>query len=54
MRYYAEKYGYDASAYPNAEAISDGSIALPVGPHLVDGDAEYIAASFRRAVGAVA
>jgi perosamine synthetase len=34
MAYYKEKYGYDASLYPNAEAISDGSIALPVGPHL--------------------
>jgi len=34
MRYYAEKFGYEKSRYPNAEAISDQSIALPVGPHL--------------------
>jgi perosamine synthetase len=42
MRYYQDKYGYDASAYPHASAISDRSIALPVGPHLESGDAEYI------------
>jgi perosamine synthetase len=50
MRYYADKYGYDASAYPNAEAVSDGSIALPVGPHLADGDAAYIGATLRRSI----
>jgi dTDP-4-amino-4,6-dideoxygalactose transaminase len=48
MSYYREKYGYDASAYPNAEAISDRSIALPVGPHLEDGDAAYVGAVVRR------
>jgi perosamine synthetase len=34
MTYYREKYGYDESHYPNAARISDGLIALPVGPHL--------------------
>ncbi|MGD1906275.1 MAG: DegT/DnrJ/EryC1/StrS family aminotransferase [Leptolyngbyaceae cyanobacterium] len=34
MTYYREKYGYDESRYPNAARISDGLIALPVGPHL--------------------
>jgi perosamine synthetase len=43
MTYYREKYGYDASGYPCAEAISDRSIALPVGPHLEPEDAEYVA-----------
>ena len=43
MTYYREKYGYDAARYPNAEAISDRGIALPVGPHLEDGDAGHIA-----------
>lgn len=43
MAYYREKYGYDASLYPEAEAISDGSIALPVGPHLDESDMEHIA-----------
>lgn len=43
MAYYREKYGYDASMYPEAETISDGSIALPVGPHLDESDMEHIA-----------
>jgi perosamine synthetase len=47
MGYYREKYGYEASAYPNATAISDRSIALPVGPHLADGDAAFIAGVLR-------
>lgn len=34
MTYYRERYGYDAARYPNATRISDGTIALPVGPHL--------------------
>lgn len=38
MAYYRERYGYDAGRYPEAERISDGSIALPVGPHLREGD----------------
>jgi dTDP-4-amino-4,6-dideoxygalactose transaminase len=50
MTYYRQKYGYRAEAYANAAAISDHSIALPVGPHLVPGDIEYIAARFRQAV----
>jgi dTDP-4-amino-4,6-dideoxygalactose transaminase len=43
MTYYKRKYGYDAAAYPNAEAISDRSIALPVGPHLTEDDMAYVA-----------
>jgi dTDP-4-amino-4,6-dideoxygalactose transaminase len=43
MAYYREKYGYDASIYPEAETISDGSIALPVGPHLDESDMDHIA-----------
>ncbi|HEY1551653.1 MAG TPA: DegT/DnrJ/EryC1/StrS family aminotransferase, partial [Kofleriaceae bacterium] len=34
MKYYRDKYGYDANAFPVATQISDCSIALPVGPHL--------------------
>jgi perosamine synthetase len=45
MTYYREKYGYDPARYPGAEAISDRSIALPVGPHLSPDDAEYVAAA---------
>lgn len=42
MSYYKNKYGYDASAFPQAERISDQSIALPVGQHLNVDDMNYI------------
>ncbi len=48
MTYYREKYGYDESSYPNATAISDNSIALPVGPHLSAEDVSHIAETFSR------
>jgi dTDP-4-amino-4,6-dideoxygalactose transaminase len=54
MTYYREKYGYDAARFPNAEAISDRGIALPVGPHLEDGDAEHIASALLAALEEVA
>jgi len=50
MTYYREKYGYDAARYPNAEAISDRGIALPVGPHLESGDVERIAGALLEAI----
>lgn len=40
--YYRERYGYARGAYPVASLISDGSIALPVAPHVTEDDAEYI------------
>ena len=43
MKYYKEKYGYDEKKYLNATRISDGMIALPVGPHLNLEDMENIA-----------
>ena len=43
MKYYKEKYGYDEKKFPNASRISDGMIALPVGPHLNHKDMETIA-----------
>jgi dTDP-4-amino-4,6-dideoxygalactose transaminase len=43
MRHYRERYGYDAARYPNAEAVSDRGIALPVGQHLRGDDADYVA-----------
>ena len=42
MTYYRQKYGYDAARFPGAEAVSDRSIALPVGPHITAGDVEYM------------
>ena len=50
LSYYREKYGYVAGAYPNAEAISDCSIALPVGPHVSPSDVEYIGTTLKGAV----
>jgi len=45
MTYYREKYGYEASRFPNAARISDASIALPVGPHLNTTDMIEIASN---------
>jgi dTDP-4-amino-4,6-dideoxygalactose transaminase len=45
LKYYQDKYGYDASRFRHAARISDQSIALPVGPHLVPDDMTYIAKS---------
>ena len=42
MRYYRDRYGYDPHRFPGATAISDHSIALPVGPHLVGEDITWI------------
>lgn len=50
MTYYREKYGYDASKYPNAERISDRSIALPVGPHLSEDDMKTVADALKKAI----
>lgn len=43
MKYYKEKYGYDEKRYINASRISDGMLALPVGPHLNIEDMKIIA-----------
>jgi len=43
LTYYREKYGSGAGAFPEAAKIAHHSIALPVGPHLQPGDAEYVA-----------
>ena len=48
MAYYRQKYGYRPGSYPNAEEISDCSIALPVGPHLTADDVDTIAGTFAR------
>jgi dTDP-4-amino-4,6-dideoxygalactose transaminase len=47
LRYYRDKYGYDARLYPAAEAISDASVALPVAPHVSESDVDYMADTFR-------
>jgi perosamine synthetase len=50
MRYYQEKYGYEATRYPNAARISDSMLALPVGPHLNTDDMQYMAAEFKKCI----
>jgi perosamine synthetase len=50
LSYYQQKYGYDASPYPQASRISDQSIALPVGPHLGTEDMIYVAEKFSRII----
>jgi dTDP-4-amino-4,6-dideoxygalactose transaminase len=46
MAYYRNKYGAVDGRFPRATAISDQSIALPVGPHLNTDDMAYIARTF--------
>ena len=50
MKYYKDKYGYDAQAFPVATEISDCSIALPVGPHLGRPEMVRIAEAVKAAV----
>jgi dTDP-4-amino-4,6-dideoxygalactose transaminase len=47
LAYYRGKYGYDEARVPHAAAISDHSIALPVGPHLSTEDMAYIAGTLQ-------
>lgn len=53
MAYYRQRYGYDAKKFPNAERISDRSVALPVGPHLDKVDLEHVANALRAAIAEV-
>lgn len=46
MTHYRDKYGWTDGSFPNAERISDLSIALSVGPHLDEEDMIYTARSF--------
>jgi dTDP-4-amino-4,6-dideoxygalactose transaminase len=43
MSFYKNKYRYNADSYAAAATISDGIIALPVGPHLNEKDMVFIA-----------
>jgi dTDP-4-amino-4,6-dideoxygalactose transaminase len=51
--WYQKKYGYAQNAFPNAAAVSYGSIALPVGPHLNEGDMLYISRAVKKALNEV-
>ncbi|NUB11305.1 aminotransferase class I/II-fold pyridoxal phosphate-dependent enzyme [Azospirillum brasilense] len=50
MSYYRGKYGFNEGDFPQAERISNNSIALPVGPHLDEEDMAYIANAMADAV----
>jgi dTDP-4-amino-4,6-dideoxygalactose transaminase len=54
LTYYAQKSGWRAGSFPNAERIADASVALPVGPHLSVDDMHYIASSLRAVVAGIA
>ena len=50
MTYYRKKYGHRPGEFPVAEAISQRSIALPVGPHLDGDDMDAIVAAMKKAI----
>lgn len=50
MGHYAGKYGYRPGQFPVAEWLAGQTISLPVGPHLCEGDVDYIAAAFKAAL----
>ena len=50
LTYYRKKYGYTKGQFPEAAKIANQSIALPVGPHLLAGDAEHVADSVMETV----
>lgn len=53
MPYYRNRYHAEEGDYPIACRISYQSITLPVGPHLREGDIEYIVASLKDAIAGV-
>ena len=52
MAFYQQKYGYDAARFAGAVSISDGTVALPVAPHVSSEDVAYIADVVARVAGA--
>ena len=50
LTYYKEKYDYGEETYPVAARISNGSIALPVGPHLGIEDMDYIVQTLKQSI----
>ena len=48
---YRNQYGYEDGRFPGAEAVSDNSITLPVGPHLDTSDMNDIAEALKTAIG---
>lgn len=50
-KFYSKKYGYSSDQFPNAQRISNSSIALPVGPHLQPDDMHTIATAVAEVLG---
>jgi perosamine synthetase len=50
LSYYRNKYGRRPEEFPAAVAISEGSVAFPVGPHLDGDDMLYIAESIKSSI----
>ena len=50
-KFYSQKYGYSTDQFPNAQRISNSSIALPVGPHLTPNDMDTIAITIAEVLG---
>ncbi len=50
-RFYSQKYGYSKNRFPNAQRISNLSVALPVGPHLTPDDMDTIATTINEVLG---
>lgn len=49
--YYAARYGHEPASCPVATRISTSSIALPVGPHVTEAQADYIVEAVRTEIG---
>jgi UDP-4-amino-4-deoxy-L-arabinose-oxoglutarate aminotransferase len=50
LAYYRERFGYRPGLFPNAEAIGDRTLTLPLYPSLSDEDVEYVIESVREGV----
>ena len=48
--YYRGKYGYEPGSCPVATAISNTSVAFPVGPHVQESDVDRIAVTVKEAI----
>lgn len=50
MDYYRKKLGYQRGNFPNAEAIGDSTISLPLYPKLTDDQVDYVIDRVRKAL----
>jgi dTDP-4-amino-4,6-dideoxygalactose transaminase len=50
LKYFKERYGYQAGDFPIAEQIGDGTISLPFYPGMPHTDVDYVVGSLSRAL----